>query len=252
MTLRTVAFGEVEIGIWGSAWDLGGGDPAFTAAGARGAATVLDPSARIELSEDEAGTWWLASDELELESLPEGEVARLPDGFDQLVRVRGRLRAGGAEYELDCFGTRASRDGIELSRLESIRAASAWFGPDLGLGVMAGRPRGATGHDHDLITASMFEGGRSLKIEDPRLSTTYTADGTPARASVELWLQPDEPDASDREQEPHEPRPRRAAGELIGPIASGSAGQLDVQAGMFRWHVEGREGPGVYVLARPR
>ncbi len=252
MTLRALAFGEVEIGIWGSAWDLGGGGPAFTALGARGAATVLDAPHRIELSDDEAGTWWLASDEVELESLPEGEAARLPDGFDQLVRVRGRLRAGGADYEVDCLGTRAARDSIEPSRLESIRGVSAWFGPDLGLTVLAGRPRGAAGHDHDVITASMFEEGRSLTIKDPRLSTTYTADGIPARASVELWPEPDEADPADAEQEPPEPRPRRAAGESIGSIASRSEEQLDVQAALFRWHAQGREGPGVYVLARPR
>lgn len=251
MTLRTVAFGEAETGIWGSAWDLGG-DSAFTAAGAPGAAAALDPPARIELSEDEAGAWWLASDEFELEGLPEGEAARLPDGFDQLVRVQGRLRAGGADYEIDCLGTRTSRDGLELSRFESIRGTSAWFGPDLGLVVLAGRPGGATGHDHDLITASLFEGGRSPTIEDPRLSTTYAEDGTPARASVELWLQPDEPDAPEGEQDPHELRPRRAAGESIGPVASHSNGQLEGHASLFRWHYEGREGPGVYVLARPR
>lgn len=252
MALRTLAFGEAGTGIWGSAWDLGGSDPAFTAAGARGSAAVLDRPARIELADDEAGTWWLASDELEIESLPEGEPAAYPDGFDQLVRVRGRLRAGGAEQEVDCLGARASRGAIELSRLESIRSVSAWFGPELGLALLAARPRGATGHDRDLITASLFEGGHSLTIEDPRLSTTYAEDGMPARASVELWQAPDEAETSDGGQEPPEPRPRRAAGESIPPIANGPAGQLDVQAGLFSWHSEGREGPGVYVLARTR
>lgn len=250
MALRTLAFGEAEIGIWGATWDLGGGHPAFTAAGAAGSAALLARPARIELADDEHGTWWLASDELELESLPEGAPATYRDGFDQLVRVRGRLGAGGAEQEIDCLGARASRGAIELSQLESIRAVSAWFGPELGLAVLAARPRGATGHDHDHMTASLFDGGRSLTIEDPRLSTTYAQDGIPARASVELWQAPDEAEAPDGEQEPPEPRPRRAAGESIGPVASGQAGELDVHAGLFRWHAEGREGPGLYVLAR--
>jgi hypothetical protein len=246
-----LAFGDSEIGIWGSAWDLGDPDPAFTAAGARGSAAVLERPARIELTDDKHGTWWLASDELELESLPEGEPTAYRDGFDELVRVRGRLRAGGAEHEIDCLGARTSRDAIELSQLGSIRGVSAWFGPELGLAVLAVRPRGAAGHDHDLVTASLFEGGRSLTIEDPRLSTTYAQDGIPARASVELWLAPDEAETSEGE-EPPEPRPRRAAGESIGPVASGRAGQLDVHAGLFRWHAEGREGPGIYALARTR
>ena len=101
MTLRAMAFGEVEIGIWGSAFDLGEGGPGFTAVGTGGEAAVLDRPSRIELSDDEAGTWWLASEDLELEGLPEGEPATLPDGFDQLARIRGRLRAGGADYEVD-------------------------------------------------------------------------------------------------------------------------------------------------------
>jgi hypothetical protein len=252
MTVRTLAFGEVEIGIWGSAWDLGDGRSGFTAVGAGGEAAVLDPTGQIELSDDEAGTWWLASDDLELESLPEGEAATLPDGFDQLVRVRGRLRAGGADYEIDCLGTRASRAEIELSRLESIRGVSAWFGPDLGLAVVSARPRGAAGHDQDHITASLFEHGLPVTIDDPRLSTTYTEGGIPARASVEVWLEPDESDATAAGQEPPEPRPRRMAGESIGPVASRSEGQLKVLATPFRWHAEGREGAGVYALTQPR
>jgi len=252
MTVRTVAFGEVEVGIWGCAWDLGDGRPGFTAVGAGGEAAVLDRPSRIELSDDEAGTWWLASDDLELESVPEAGVATLPDGFDQLIRIRGRLRAGGVDYEVDCLGTRASRAEIELSRLESIRVVSAWFGPDLGLAVVSSRPRGGAGHDQDLITASLFEQGIPVKIEDPRLSTTYTEGGIPVRASVEVWLEPDESDATAAGQEPAEPRPRRMAGESIGPVASRSDGQLEVLAAPFRWHAEGREGAGVYVLTQPR
>jgi hypothetical protein len=252
MTLRTVAFGEVEIGIWGSAWDLGDDGQALTALGARGGAAMLDPPARLELSEGDVGPWWLASEEVELESLPESEPAKFPDGFDQLVRVRGRLRAGGTDYEVDCLGTRAARDRIEVSQLESIRGVSAWFGPDLGLAVLSGRPRSAAGHDQDLLTASLFEQGNSTMIEDSRLSTTYKENGIPARASVELWPEPHEAEAPASGQEAPEPRPRRAAGESVGPIARRSDGQLDMHASLFRWHAEGREGPGVYALVRPR
>ncbi len=252
MTLRTLAFGEVEVGIWASAWDLGDGRSGFTAVGAGDGAAVFDRPDPIELSDDEAGSWWLASDDLELEILPEGEAATLADGFDQLVRVRGRLRAGGSDYEVDTLGTRASRADIELSRFESIRGVSAWFGPDLGLAVVSARPRGAAGHDHDLITVSLFEQGLPVTIEDPRLSTTYTEGGIPARASVEVWLEPDESEAAATGQEPPEPRPRRLAGESIGPVASHSAGGLDVHAALFRWHAQSRQGSGLYVLVRPR
>jgi hypothetical protein len=248
MILRTLAFGDVELDIWGSAWALGDGGPRFTAVGARGTAAALDPPARLEISDDKS--WWLASDEVELETVPEGEAAIISEGFDQLVRVRGRLRAGRSDYEIDCLGSRAARDGVELSALDSIRGVSAWFGPDLGLTVLSARPRGAAGHDHDRITASLFEQGRSLTVDEPRFSTTYAAGGVPARASVELWLEPDEADATAAGEEQPETRPRRAAGESIGPGATRSDGQLDARASLFRWHAEGRVGPGVYMLAR--
>lgn len=252
MSLRTLAFGEAETGIWGSAWDLGADGKSLTALGGRGGAAVVDPPARLELSEDEVGAWWLASDDVELESLPEGEPAKFPDGFDQLVRVRGRLSAGGADYEVDCLGTRAARNHVEVGQLESIRGASAWFGPDLGLAVLSGRPRGAAGHDQDVLSASLFEQGHALTVEDPRLSTTYKETGVPARASVELWLESPDADAASGEEEAPGPRPRRAVGETVGQIASHSNGQLEVYASLFRWHAEGRQGAGVYALLRQR
>jgi hypothetical protein len=252
MTLRTLAFGEVELGLWGASWDLGDSGPGFTVLGGHGTAVVTDPPARIELGDEELGTWWLSGNDVELESLPEGEAASVSDGFDQLTRVRGRLRAGGTEHELDCLGSRTARDSFELSRFESIRDVSAWFGPDFGLVLLSARPRGAAGHGDDLVTASLFEDGHWLTIEDPRLSTTYMPDNVPSRASVELWLQADERDRGDGAEEPPEPRPRRAAGEAVGPIAARSGQQLDVQAALFRWHSQGRDGDGVYVLARGR
>ncbi len=252
MTLRTLSFGEVELGLWGSAWDLGDDEPGFTALGGRGTAVVSKPAARIELGDEELGTWWLSGDDVELESVAEGPAATVADGFDQLMRVRGRLRADGTDLEVDCLGSRAFRDGLDLIEFESIREITAWFGPDLGLAALAARPRGAAGHGDDLITASLFEQGHPLTIEDARLSTTYTGNGVPTRASVELWLEPDESDRPDGGDEPPEPRPRRAAGEAVGPTAGRSDQEPDVRAALFRWHAQGRQGDGVYVVARRR
>jgi hypothetical protein len=118
--------------------------------------------------------------------------------------------------------------------------------------VLAARPPGAAGHGEDLVTGSLFEQGQAVTIETSRLSTTYNANGIPARASVELWPVSDLENAAGGDDEPAEPRPRRAAGEAIPPIASRSGRQLDVHAALFRWHAQGRQGNGVYVLARRR
>ncbi|HEY2436068.1 MAG TPA: hypothetical protein VGH93_02740 [Solirubrobacteraceae bacterium] len=252
MTLRTLSFGEVDLGLWGSVWDLGAEGPGFTVLGGRGSAALSDPAARIELGDEELGTWWLSALDVELESVPEGPAATFDEGFDQLTRVRGRVRAAGTDHEIDCLGSRASRDGLDLSRFESVREAAAWFGPDLGLAVLAARPRGAAGHGDDLITASLFEHGHWLAVEEPRLSTTYAADGAPVRASIELWLEPEESDRADGGEEATEPPPRRAAGEAVGAVAGRSEQELDVHAALLRWHAQGREGDGVYVLARRR
>jgi hypothetical protein len=252
MTLRTLAFGGIELELWGVAWDLGDIVPGFTAVGGQGSAVVSDRAARIEVGDDELATWWLSGDDVELETVAEGNAAGVADGFDQLTRVRGRVRAGGMDHEVDCLGGRAARDGLDLGEFESIREVSAWFGPDLGMAVLAARPRGATGHSDDLVTASLFEQGHAVTIEEPRLSTTYKADGIPARASLELWPQAAEADAADGGEEPPEPRPRRAAGEAIPPIASRSGQPLEVHAALFRWHAQGRQGDGVYVLASSR
>ena len=252
MNFRTLSFGEVGLGLWGAAWDLGDGEPKFTALGGHGTTVLTNPAARIELGDEELGSWWLSGDDVELESVPEGPAATVSDGFDQLTRVRGRLRAAGTDHEVDFLGSRAFRGGLDLIEFESIREVSAWFGPDLGMTALSARPRGAAGHGDDLITASLFEQGQALTIEDPRLSTTYTAHGVPARASVELWLEPDESSHPNGGEEPPEPRPRRAAGEAVGPIAGRSDQELDVHAALFRWHSQGREGDGVYVVAGRR
>ncbi len=79
---------------------------------------------------------------------------------------------------------------------------------------------------------------------DPRLSTTYRADGSPSRAGVELWL-----DVGGETQEQY---PRRAAGEALAAGVAAASDGLNVEAHALRWHSRGQEGTGVYVLARRR
>lgn len=243
--LRTLAFGDLETGSWGTIWDLGD-DLGFALLAQASEAQRVD--ARIAGSGAEVD-WQVSGSGVELEVSPEGEATALGSGFDQLVRVRGRWTAGGAEVSVDCLGRRGERDGIDAGRFEAVRDVSAWFEPDLGYAVVAARPRGSNGHSDDVLSASVLEEGHGLAVAEPRLSTSYTSSGLPTRASLELWLEP--PDA-DREQDDDEVHrfPRRAGGEAVGAQGDASNGSLTAHAELLRWHARGRQGAGVYVLAR--
>ena len=148
------------------------------------------------------------------------------------------------QHAVDCLGQRTSRfGGFDLGKLESVRAVSTWFEPDEGFALMAFRGRRAKHHDSDVITAAVLGPETSAPVEDPRLSTTYDAGGWPVRAGLELWL------TAENEEEQY---PRRAAGEATGARMQTAAGELDLRAEPFRWHSRGREGAGMYLLARRR
>jgi hypothetical protein len=245
--LRTLAFGDVARTVWGAAWIAGGGSAVTTLGGDGLPAIVLS----LGLSRgDEGGEWSLDGDQAELIVSPAGNVVdvQAPDdqiaGFDQLCRVTGRFVLDAAEHAVDCLGLRTSRfGGFDLGKLESVRAVSTWFEPDEGFALMAFRGRRAKHHDSDVITAAVLGPETSAPVEDPRLSTTYDAGGWPVRAGLELWL------TAENEEEQY---PRRAAGEATGARMQTAAGELDLRAEPFRWYSRGREGAGMYLLARRR
>jgi hypothetical protein len=243
--LRTVTFGTLDGGPWGVAWSSGsplillaatGAQPPSAIAGAR-----LDGS---EATED----WQLAGDGVQLALTGEGNEAeaRLDDGgtagFDQLCRVRGRASIGDSEVAIDCLGVRGARHEVDVRGVESIRGISAWWSdPDGGIALVAVRPRKGKGHARDAISATVFDADAATAVADPRLSTTYGADGTPARAGLELWL-----DGEEGKQ-----YLRRAAGESLAVGTRVAEHDLELSAELFRWHSRGRDGAGVYLLARP-
>ena len=247
--LRTVSFAALDGGVWGAALDDGArfitlGTPA-------GAGSVVGRES-VGWSE-ENDRWRLAGDGFELLITPadapaeESEVVPAGDSDagtseHQLCHVRGRYTLGGAEYAVDCAGARATRDrGAALHSFDSVRVISALFEGDQGLTLLSCRPQGATDHQHDLLTAALCEKGSCLPVSDPRLSTTYTSSGLPARVSLEFWL-------GEREGQ----YLRRAAGEALTPAAVLDAPGLEARAAAFRWHSRGLEGRGVYLLARSR
>ena len=247
--LRTLAFGDVARTVWGAAWIPGNEGSALAALGGDGGTAVVS-SLRLSASAAD-GEWRLDGDQAALVVSPAGDLVGVQapddiDGFDQLCRVTGRFEQGGAERAVDYLGLRTSRSGgFDLAKLESVRSVSTWFEPDEGFALMAFRGRKAKHHDADVVTAAVLGPETSAPVEDPRLSTTYDAGGWPVRAGLELWLAA----ASEGEEEQY---PRRAAGEAAGDRAQAAAGELDLRAEPFRWHSRGREGAGVYLLARRR
>jgi hypothetical protein len=246
--LRTLAFGDLERTAWGAALMPDADGLALVALGAGDAGSVA-PALRMTAGVAD-GEWRLAGDHAALLVEPAGDAVAVSaddervEGFDQLCRVIGRFELDGAERAVDCLGLRTSRSGsFDLGKLESVRAVSTWFEPDEGLALLAFRPRKAKAHDDDVVTATVLGPEGSPPVEDPRLTTTYDAGGWPVRAGLELWL------ASESEEEQF---PRRASGEAAGGRAQSAAGDLDVRAEPFRWHSRGRDGAGIYILARRR
>jgi hypothetical protein len=242
---RTLAFGAIDMSFWGVAWMHGTGPEVFVGVGA-GDRAITAAAALHDGGESE--DWRLEGDGIELTASSNGigvepSAAEPASGFDALCRVHGRLLLDGAERDIDCIGRRgayAQRSDVE--RLESIRDVSAWFEPADGLALVALRPRKSRGQDSDLVTAVVFDPDTRHTVDDPRLSTTYTASGQPLRAGLEFWL-------GDDDEQQH---PRRALGEAAGAGAAGQVGRFDVLAQPFRWQSRGRDGAGVYLLARQR
>jgi hypothetical protein len=118
--------------------------------------------------------------------------------------------------------------------LAAMRQVHALFDPEHCVLAVARRPAGAGGHGEELVQAHLWSDGKLLGVEDARLSTIYDGEGRPRRASMELWL-------------PGEDFPRRAFGEVTAG-ASLAMESLDVHAAVFAWHMEGRDGAGLYEL----
>jgi hypothetical protein len=240
-SLRTLAFGDLDAAVWGAAWVPDPSRPGFVGLGT-GAQSV---TVAAGLAQDgDAGDWRLDGDGLQLTASAAADGAAPPAGaeFDQLCRVQGRITVDGTDRAIDCLGRRALHaQAVDLDRFESIRDVSAWFDSSHGLSLVALRPRKSRGQESDLVSAVALDPEGSLAVIDPRLSTTYAADGRPLRVGLELWLEGD----GDEEQ-----FPRRATGETLGSAATGRIGRFDLHAQFVRWSSHDGDGAGVYLLAQ--
>jgi hypothetical protein len=243
--VRSISFGDLEAGVWGAAW---WSQEPIAVVGVVGAAPLtLDAVTTLD-GEDAAEEWRLKGRCVELTLAPAGDaadaVADEAAGFEQLCRVDGLFVVDGEERSVACLGRRSRRrQAFDAGRFESFREVSAWYEPDEAVVVSSLRPRRARGHEAAVISAVLLEPGTPPPVSDPRLSTTYTSAGAPARMTLELWLEG---------EDEAEHYPRRMAGEAVGTGAQVSLAGAELRAELLRCHSRGRAGVGVYLLIRSR
>ena len=168
-------------------------------------------------------------DRLALEFSPVSEAAQLEGSRVTICRVSGTVEG----QRIDCIGTAAETvSPPRWAGLDALRAVSALFDAEHAVLAVARRPRGAPGHGRELISAALLTGGELRAVEEARLSTVYDGDGRQRSAGLELWM-------------PGEDFPRRASGEVTGGTTLELSG-LRVNASVFAWRMEGRDGAGAY------
>lgn len=180
----------------------------------------------------EGEAWRARADgELDLTFTPVTERAELGGSWTAVCRVTGSL----GPAQLECLGTATETETPpEWAELDALRAVSAVFDEEHAVLALARRPRGALGHGQEEITARLLSAGQLLEVETARISTVYDGDGRQRSAGLELWL-------------PGEDFPRRASGTAQAGASLALEG-LRVNAAVFGWSMEGREGAGAYDL----
>jgi len=241
---RTLAFGDVDAGVWVTA--------RAPADGGLGTASVLGRAAVPEhvdaeiSTPDSDGDWTLSAEGVEMAFAPAGDAVELELGntglvaIDQPCLVRGGVSFDGKAHEFEVLGRRGRRSEPDWSRLGSVRELAAWVAPTASVVVIAARPRKTRGHEDDVLAAFLFDDGVATRVNDPRLSTTYDGNELPIKAGVELWIGEEENEY-----------PRRGAGEAAAVAAVREDDGARRTLIPFRWRMAGGEGAGVYELAEP-
>lgn len=173
----------------------------------------------------------VVGEELDLAFDPLADAVQLAGARVTLCRVSGSVEGAS----IDALGTASETlSPPRWEDLDALRAVSALF--DAGHAVLAAarRPRGAAGHGQELVSATLIDGGELRDVEEARISTVYDGEARQRSATLELWL-------------PGEDFPRRMAGTLAAGTTLELPG-LRVNASVFSWTMEGREGAGAYEL----
>lgn len=197
------------------------------------------------------GAWRVVLDgafDLRFEAISEaidlggGDAARASglEGYEQLSRVEGEVTVRGRTRPLICLGQRGHGWGpAPWERIELARSVCAWLDDGTAVTLAAVRPAAAAEHAEEALTAFLVDPAESppVAVDEPRLSTTYDADGHQLRAGLELWVGPEDE------------MPRR----VVGEVSCGTTfelGRLRLDCAFFSWRMEGRAGAGRYDVLR--
>ena len=238
----TLAFGDRAAGLYGLARTaLGGGESSGRGILFDGAEPVAVRSEGVAVDVLEPLRRWKVSFaggfDLDVEALSEPAEVEVGDtrGYEQLCRVRGTA----AGRPVDCLGQRGHTWGsADWSKLALARTVSAWLDDRTAVTVSAVRAASAKHHADEAISAHVLLDGRPVPVGDPRLSTTYDADGRQIHAGLELWV-------TDEDGE----FPHRVAGDVVCGTTL-DLGRLRVDCAFFEWHMDGRTGVGRYDVVR--
>ncbi|HMC06071.1 MAG TPA: hypothetical protein VKG89_01625 [Solirubrobacterales bacterium] len=126
---------------------------------------------------------------------------------------------------------------VDWRNAEALRLVSALFEDGCELAIASIRPRGAAGHDTDVVTSHLLEGGERVAVDEALVSTEYDPAGLPRRLGIELWIDPDSP-------------PLRVAADREGALEAGGEG-LRREVARMRFRLAGTPGTGLYEVLRP-
>jgi hypothetical protein len=149
----------------------------------------------------------------------------------RVCRVTGKVDGG----KVECLGTATETvTPPAWDELDAVRGVSALFDQENAVLALARRPRGALGHGQEQVVAWLVSAGEARLVDDARITTVYDGEGRQRTAGLELWM-------------PGEDFPRRASGTAVAGTTLSLEG-LRVNAAVFSWRMDGRDGAGAYEL----
>ena len=212
--------------------------------------SVLEPLASWDVrfdSDDGASGFALrftaSSPAAELPAEHPAAIAGGMQGYEQLCQVTGLARVDGQERAVACLGQRGHTWGApDWEQITLARTVNAWIGEDLGVSVTGIRGRKAKHHADEALGGTLWaplgedDAVVAALLPEVRLSTTSDGEGRQRRATIELFLDEEDPG-------------HRAAGEVLCGTSL-DLGRLRLDCSFFLWRMEGRTGVGRYDVLR--